>query len=79
MYTWGDPRTGANLRVHLDVDDAKATADAAGLDVLVLMVHSLREHLEDDWAHVTNLVVTPAPAGRIRLEYEVLRTAYLEA
>ena len=78
VYTWSDAESEANLRVHLDVDDAKDTADAAGLEVLVLTVDSLREHLAGDWSHVTNLVVTPTPEERLRLDYELLRPAYLE-
>ena len=77
VYTWGDSESEANLRVHLDVDDAKATADASGLEVFVLTVDSLREHLANEWAHVTNLVVTPAPIGSFRLDYGLDKSAYV--
>ncbi len=78
VYTWSDQESEANLRVHLDVDDAKATADAAGLEVFVLRLDSLREHLADEWAHVTSLVVTPAPMGSTRLDYGLGKRAFLE-
>ena len=76
-YTWGDPKTEANISVFVDERHAKKVADATGLEVLVLTTESLKEHLAGDWSYVTDLVVSPPLPEAFRDGYELSKARFL--